>query len=71
MRRGGTLVSVRVGDSDAARVQAVLDRYKPIDPVQRGADYRRDGWTTFDPTAPAYRPSQSEIDRMRREDLAA
>jgi hypothetical protein len=71
VRRGGTLVSVRVGDSDAARVQAVLDRYKPIDPVQRGADYRRDGWTTFDPAAPAYRPSQSEIDRMRREDLAA
>ena len=67
VRRGGTLVSVRVADQDAARVQAILDRYKPIDPVQRGADYRKDGWTTFDPEAPAYRPSQNEIERMRQE----
>lgn len=71
VRRGGTLVSVRVDDKDAARIQAVLDRYKPIDSVQRGADYRKDGWTTFDPKAPAYKPSQSEIERIRREDLAA
>ena len=71
VRRGGTLVSVRVADQDAARIQAILDRYKPIDPVQRGADYRKDGWTTFDPKAPAYKPSQNEIDRMRREDLVA
>lgn len=71
VRRGGTLVSVRVEDADASRIQAILDRYKPIDPVQRGADYRKDGWTTFDPKAPAYKPSQSEIERIRRDDLAA
>lgn len=71
VRRGGTLVSVRVADQDAARFQAILDRYKPIDPVQRGADYRKDGWTTFDPKAAPYKPNQTEIDRMRREDLAA
>ena len=71
VRRGGTLVSARVADQDAARIQAILDRYKPIDPVERGADYRRAGWTTFDPKAPAYKPTQTEIDRMRREDLAA
>ncbi len=71
VRRGGTLVSARVEDRDAARIQTILDRYNPIDPVQRGLDYRNDGWTTFDPKAPAYRPSQSEIDRMRRNDLAA
>ena len=71
VRRGGTLVSARVEDKDAARFQAILDTYKPIDPVQRGADYRKTGWTTFDPKAAPYKPSQSEIDRMRREDLAA
>lgn len=65
VRRGGTLVTARVNDADASRIQAILDRYKPIDPVARGADYRRDGWTTFDPKAPAYRPSQTEVDRMR------
>ncbi len=71
VRRGGTLVSVRAEDGEAAHIQAVLDRYKPIDPVQRGADYRKSGWKTFDPKAPAYKPSESEIERIRREDLAA
>ena len=71
VRRGGTLVSARVPDSDAARIEGLLDRYKPIDPVARGADYRKDGWTTFDPAAPAYKPSQAEIERIRRDDLAA
>ena len=72
VRRGGTLVTAKVEDSDAARIQAILDRYKPIDPVERGTAYRKEGWTTFDPKAPAYRPSQAEIERIRREhDLAA
>ncbi len=71
VRRGGTLVSVRVNDKDANRIQAILDRHQPIDPVQRGADYRKGGWTTFDPDAPAYMPTQGEIDRMRREDRAS
>jgi hypothetical protein len=67
VRRGGTLVSARVADGDAGRIQAILDRFKPIDPVLRGAEYRKQGWTTFDPKAPAYRPSETEIERMRRE----
>ena len=66
VRRGGTLVSVRTKDVDAARVQAILDRYKPIDPAVRAAEYRKEGWTTFDPDAPAYRPSDAEIERIRR-----
>jgi len=65
IRRGGTLVTARVKDEDAARAEGVLAGYKPIDPVARGAEYRKEGWTTFDPNAPAYRPSQSEVDRMR------
>lgn len=65
IRRGGTLVTARVRDEDAAKVDAILSGYKPIDPIVRGAEYRKQGWKTFDPKAPAYRPSQSEIDRMR------
>ncbi len=65
IRRGGTLVTARVDEADASRIQAILDRFKPIDPVQRGADYRRDGWKTFDAKAEAYRPSQTEVNRMR------
>ena len=67
VRRGGTLVTTRVADQDAARIQSVLDRYKPIDPVVRAADYRREGWKTFDPKAPAYQPSETEIERIRRD----
>jgi hypothetical protein len=70
VRRGGTLVSARVADNDASRVQAILDRYKPIDPVVRGAEYRKTGWTTFDPAAPAYKPNETEIERMRRREAA-
>ena len=68
MRRGGTLVSVRVADGDARRIQAILDRFKPIDPAVRGTEYRKAGWKTFDPKAAPYRPSETEIERMRRED---
>jgi hypothetical protein len=67
VRRGGTLVSARVDETAATRIQAILDGYKPIDPVVRGAEYRKNGWTTFDPKAPAYRPNETEIERMRRE----
>lgn len=72
VRRGGTLVSAKVEDGDAARIQSLLDQYKPIDPVERGAEYRKEGWKTFDPKAPAYRPSEADIERIRREhDIAA
>jgi len=66
VRRGGTLVSVRAEDADAAAVESILDSHGPIDPVARGAEYRSSGWTTFDPKAPPYKPSETEIERMRR-----
>jgi len=65
VRRGGTMVSVRASDADAARIEAILASYKPIDPVTRGAEYRKTGWAVFDEKAPPYQPSQTEIDRMR------
>jgi hypothetical protein len=51
--RGGTLVSVRTKDADAARVQAILDRYKPIDPAGALPSIaRKDG----QPSIPTRRP---------------
>jgi hypothetical protein len=67
VRRGGTLVSVRVADADATRILAILDGHDPIDPAERALEYQKDGWTKFDPKAPAYRPNDSEIARIRRE----
>lgn len=70
IRRGCTLVSARVADREAAAIQAILDRYQPIDPAARARDYRRDGWTSFDPKAPAYTPSEAELERIRRDSRA-
>lgn len=68
VRRGGTLVSVRVSDADEARARSILEGYRPIDPRARAVEYRRAGWSgTFDPAAPAYRPSDGEIERIRRD----
>ncbi|WP_419827140.1 general stress protein [Sphingomonas sp.] len=63
VRRGGTMVSARVDDSDAARVEAALDRASRVDVAARGAAYRQSGWTGFDENAPAY--TTAEIDRER------
>ena len=66
VRRGCTLVSARVADHEVARIQATLDHHGPVDPVQRASDYRKEGWTCFDPKAPAYTPSETEIEHIRR-----
>lgn len=65
VRRGGTMVTARARDEEAARIEAILASYKPIDSVTRGTEYRKTGWQTFDEKAPPYRPTQAEIDRMR------
>jgi hypothetical protein len=65
VRRGGTLVTVRADDRDASRVEAILARHSPIDPVTRRADYRRAGWTGYDPNAEPYELSQAERERIR------
>lgn len=66
VRRGGTLVSVRTADNKAAFVQEIMNRHRPIDPIERRGLYRGEGWTRFDPAAAPYQPTQAEIDRLRR-----
>lgn len=67
IRRGGTLVTARVTDQEAARLEGLLDRHNPIDPAERGRLYRQEGWASFDPKAPPYRPSAADIERIRRD----
>jgi hypothetical protein len=61
LRRGGALVSARVADADAARLQAVMDR-SAVNIGERSAAYRQAGWKTFDPKATPY-----TADQIRRE----
>jgi hypothetical protein len=49
VRRGGILVSVRTNDSNGMRVNAILDRHRPVDLERRRATWELDGWATFDP----------------------
>jgi len=56
VRRGGSVVSVRAADEEAASVEAIMDGAAPLDPAARRAEYQRDGWTGFDENAGPYRP---------------
>ncbi len=67
VRRGGTLVTVRPrDDAHEAVARKILEKYQPIDPLTRADEYRRAGWSRFDPDAPPYEPSAADIERMRR-----
>ena len=63
VRRGGTLVSARVPDDMASQAQTALDRSRGVDAMTRGADYRRSGWTAFDPAAAPYDATGAEGER--------
>lgn len=54
MRRGGSLITVRVEENRAVEARRVLDETASVDMALRGAEYRKDGWSRFDPKAPAY-----------------
>ena len=62
LRRGGALVSAKVDDSEAARVQAILDR-SSIRVADRAAAYRKSGWTKYDPAAKPF--TRDEVLRER------
>lgn len=65
VRRGGTLVAVRVADAQASLVREILQRYRWVDPAIRGEAYRECGWTSFDENALAYTPEQVATERAR------
>ncbi len=52
VRRGGTLVSVRVNDNRQEEVEAILNGRRPIDPALRRRDYTDAGWNGFDHDSP-------------------
>jgi hypothetical protein len=62
VRRGGTLVSVRVPEERLAEVDAILDR-NAVNPASRRAEYASAGWSAFDPAGPVL--TQADIDRER------
>jgi hypothetical protein len=61
VRRGGTLVTARVPETDRQRYEAILDR-SAVDIRERARLYEEGGWNRFDPDAPPY-----TADQVRRE----
>ncbi len=53
VRRGGTLVSVKVHDDEEAQAQAILDN-RGVAADVRGAAFRESDWAGFDADAPPY-----------------
>jgi hypothetical protein len=62
VRRGGTLVTARVNDADASRLEAILD-----DDSLRTSDlrssYSKTGWKSFDQSAKPYSADQVRKER--------
>ena len=61
VRRGGTLLTVRIPEADRVRVETIMDR-GAVNIWDRGLAYRKAGWKTFDPAASPY-----SADQVRRE----
>jgi hypothetical protein len=62
VRRGGTLVTARVNDAEAQRLEAVLDR-SSLRTVDMRSSYEKTGWKSFDPKAKPY--SAEEVRQYR------
>jgi hypothetical protein len=63
VRRGGTLVTVKVDESQTTAVEHILDKHNAVDTVGRADSYRAEGWSGFDEAAPAYRANAADISR--------
>ncbi|WP_088348166.1 MULTISPECIES: hypothetical protein [Rhodomicrobium] len=66
VRRGGTLVSVRTDEKRADEAEDIMQEFDPVDISARGDAYRGDGWTRYDPDAPAYTSNEAQAERNRQ-----
>ncbi len=65
MRRGGTLLKLRLDDEDVDRAIAVLERGTVVDIEHRGEAYRSAGWTGYDETVAPYDETSAAEERAR------
>jgi hypothetical protein len=54
VRRGGVLVTVQTEDQNTDQVLDLLNRHNPIDINTRVEEWRRQGWTGYDPNVQTY-----------------
>lgn len=64
LRRGGTIVTAKVPSDEETKYAAIMDQWA-VDLTARASAYRAQGWTGYDPAAPAY-----NVEEVRRERAA-
>ncbi|WP_377809796.1 YsnF/AvaK domain-containing protein [Azospirillum sp. A29] len=65
VRRGGSLLKLRLEEEDVDRAMDVLERGNVVDVEERGSAYRETGWTGYDETAAYYDEQSAEEERVR------
>jgi|GEM_PF-149113 len=67
VRRGGTMVSARVEDAWADRVEELMERHNPLDMQGVSGNWRERGWTGYDasttPLSTTERTSERELSK--------
>jgi len=58
VRRGGTLVTVRVAGAAAERAEEILGDTERVDVQTRRAEYEREGWERFEEDAEPFSPEE-------------
>jgi hypothetical protein len=66
VRRGGTMLTARVDEGQAASLESVLSGSGHVDVAARRTEYRSEGWDRFDPEAPALTATDVQAERKRR-----
>lgn len=60
VRRGGAIVTAKVPDDEEPKYTAIMDHWA-VNMTERAAAYRSEGWSGYDPAAPAY-----DVEEIRR-----
>jgi uncharacterized membrane protein len=64
LRRGGTLIAVRTSELPTSSINAIMDRYGPVNPEARASLYRSEGWNKFEDRAERARQTDDENRRI-------
>jgi uncharacterized protein (TIGR02271 family) len=67
VRRGGSLLVMKVAGSDVDRALEVIERHSPVDIENRGSTYRQTGWSGYDATLGDYDEVQVREERTRHQ----
>lgn len=67
VRRGGAVVSARVSEDRAARVEQIMAEHGAVDAAERRRMYEESGWTGFDETRAPYSADEIAAERARFE----